>query len=303
MSEVLEHPEVGVGVTSYNAEKYLATCLNSLLAQTYPRVKIVVCDDQSQDGTPEILAAYAKAHPGRIRAIFNPQNFGNIMCNVNQSIRALQTPFISLIACDDKWRKDKLELEMKALQAKPGAPWVYSQFGTIDANSETIEPTSALSREIGDHGELLKAVMCHKARVFNWTIEQSFFDEVGLHDESYRYCGDWDCNVRILAASMPAFVPETTVFYRRHPGSITFKGPFQTYLREFRQIYTSQRPLLKRFDTNDRKEIIASQRLMIKSVINSWFIASMKRLHPLGILQSTALKIFYKLSPLRWVTD
>ena len=48
MKQIKEAPSIGVGVTAYNAEKYLGECLDSLLAQTYPNVRIVVCEDCSQ---------------------------------------------------------------------------------------------------------------------------------------------------------------------------------------------------------------------------------------------------------------
>ena len=66
MKQIKEAPSIGVGVTAYNAEKYLGECLDSLLAQTYPNVRIVVCEDCSQDNTQDILRTYTREHPKRI---------------------------------------------------------------------------------------------------------------------------------------------------------------------------------------------------------------------------------------------
>ena len=84
MNKVHEIPCIGVGVTAYNAEKYLGTCLDSLLAQTYPNVRIVVCEDCSEDNTQEILGTYVREYPRRIRAVFNTKNLG-IQPNVNKA--------------------------------------------------------------------------------------------------------------------------------------------------------------------------------------------------------------------------
>lgn len=56
----------------YNEERYLAECLDSILAQTYPDWELLAIDDQSTDSTPQILAAYQQ-RDARIRPLRNPE--------------------------------------------------------------------------------------------------------------------------------------------------------------------------------------------------------------------------------------
>jgi glycosyltransferase involved in cell wall biosynthesis len=56
----------------YNEERYLAECLDSILAQTYPDWELLAIDDQSTDATPQILAAYQQ-RDARIRPLRNPE--------------------------------------------------------------------------------------------------------------------------------------------------------------------------------------------------------------------------------------
>ena len=61
--------KVSVLIPARNEEKNIGPCLDSLLQQTYDNYEIVVLDDQSTDGTWEILTRYAEAHPDRVRAL------------------------------------------------------------------------------------------------------------------------------------------------------------------------------------------------------------------------------------------
>ena len=179
MKQIKEAPSIGVGVTAYNAEKYLGECLDSLLAQTYPNVRIVVCEDCSQDNTQDILRTYAREHPKRIRAIFNTNNLG-IQANVNQSIRELGQPnLISLIAGDDRWRKDKLELEVRALQGSTSARWAYSQVVAIDSKGFVREKMLRNSNKVVGHQNIIKKLLGHQLITLNWTAENSLLEEVG----------------------------------------------------------------------------------------------------------------------------
>ena len=59
---------VSVLVPARNEERNIARCLDSLVAQTYPDLEIVVLDDESSDRTGEIIEGYARRFPGRVRA-------------------------------------------------------------------------------------------------------------------------------------------------------------------------------------------------------------------------------------------
>jgi chlorobactene glucosyltransferase len=60
---------VSVLVPARNEERTIARCLDSLLAQTYPDLEVVVLDDESSDATREIIEDYARRHPDRMRAM------------------------------------------------------------------------------------------------------------------------------------------------------------------------------------------------------------------------------------------
>jgi len=296
MNKVIEYPKVGIGVISYNSEKYIAECMDCLLSQSYDKLKIIVCDDHSSDDSPMILAAYAKNNPKIIQVVINKENIG-IQGNCNKCLHALDTPYATLIAGDDIWRKDKISLEIKTIKEK-GSRWAYSQLGNIDSDSRVIDEISSHSRGYADHIQLLKAILSHKVRVFNWLAEKSFIEEVGFLNENFKYVGDWEFNVLLVAKEMPAFVPSTTVYYRRHSESITSKGDYGIYINEFKSVYTSLRYLLKNFNIAERREILLSQRDMIKSIVHNSLMHSINTRNIKNIIYNSYLKFKYKFCPL-----
>jgi glycosyltransferase involved in cell wall biosynthesis len=70
------HPKVSVLTTVYNREKYLAACIESVLASTFQDWELIVVDDQSADNSVAIARSYA-VKDQRIRVFVNETNLGD----------------------------------------------------------------------------------------------------------------------------------------------------------------------------------------------------------------------------------
>ncbi len=89
---------VSIIIPVYNGEKYLAACLDSVTAQTYPEIEILVIDDGSTDASAEVCKRYASAD-NRIRLI-SKANSG-VSDTRNTGIADAEGEFIVFIDCDD----------------------------------------------------------------------------------------------------------------------------------------------------------------------------------------------------------
>lgn len=103
----LENPLISVVTPVYNVEKYLGACLESLLAQTYAHIEIILVDDASTDGSGSLCDAYA-ARDSRIKVVHFPQNRGPSAAR-NEGLGQAQGKFISFVDSDDRAAPGLLE--------------------------------------------------------------------------------------------------------------------------------------------------------------------------------------------------
>ncbi len=98
-------PSVSVIVPSYNAERFIRRCVDSVLSQTFADFELIVIDNYSQDSTLSILNDYSDS---RIR-IFQVQNNGVIAVSRNLGITNAEGEFVAFLDADDYWVPEKLE--------------------------------------------------------------------------------------------------------------------------------------------------------------------------------------------------
>ena len=94
------NPKISVCITVYNREKYIAQCIESVLAQDYKNIEIIISDNCSTDGTVEIINGYLKDK--RIRFYRNETNIG-MAGNFRKLLDYTVTPWIIYLSSDDFW--------------------------------------------------------------------------------------------------------------------------------------------------------------------------------------------------------
>ena len=100
-------------IPAYNAAPYLAAAVESVRAQRYRPVEIIVVDDGSTDGTPDIAKSFGDA----ITAV-RQANQGPVVAR-NRGLDAANGAYIAFLDADDLWLPDKLTRQMACFQARP----------------------------------------------------------------------------------------------------------------------------------------------------------------------------------------
>jgi glycosyltransferase involved in cell wall biosynthesis len=99
---------LSIVLCTYNGDKYLTVLLDSLLAQSYPHLEIVIVDDASTDQTWSILEKYA-VQDGRIRLFQNEVNLG-YNANFEKALQLCNGTWIAICDQDDIWHPHKLKV-------------------------------------------------------------------------------------------------------------------------------------------------------------------------------------------------
>lgn len=103
--------EVTIGIPVYNVEKYVRESLESALAQTFPSIEFLVCDDCGTDHSIDIVRDLQQNHPrGKdIRIVRQPHNMG-LGCGRNRMIAEAQGRYIYFMDADDLLSANAIEL-------------------------------------------------------------------------------------------------------------------------------------------------------------------------------------------------
>ncbi len=209
----MERPLVSVIIPNYNYARYLPQAIDSVLAQTYPRVEIVVVDDGSRDDSAAVLERYGS----QINAI-RQQNQG-VAAARNRGAQASSGEYLAFLDADDYWLPAKLERQMARFQQEPELGMVYC---SVEEFNE--QGTVRFLRD-GAEGWVAKDLLLGQRMAFfgggsGFVTPRAVFDEVGGFDERLSTSADWELIYRLAARRKTGFVPDVLLKYRIHSSNM-----------------------------------------------------------------------------------
>jgi Glycosyl transferase family 2 len=205
-------PLISAIVPTHNRAGLLPEALRSIYAQegagVHFDVEIVVVDDASTDATPALI----NEHPA-VRYIRLPVNRGASAAR-NAGIRASRGRYVAFLDDDDIWLPDKLLRQVRALEAHPEAPVVYSPYlvrvpgGGEHANVRDDAPSGSIFRAL-----LLRGNHC--GTPIAMLVRRDAFDAAGGFDEGLPTGEDYDMWLRLAFQFPFLFVPGPVAIRQR----------------------------------------------------------------------------------------
>jgi len=125
-------PKMSVMVICYNQAHFIRETLDSVLAQGYENLEIVVADDASTDGSQDILRQYAAQYPDKFVLVLNERNLG-ITGNSNAAFFACSGELIALLAGDDLFLPGKLSAQVEEFVKDPDVVLCYHPVEIFDS--------------------------------------------------------------------------------------------------------------------------------------------------------------------------
>lgn len=211
-------PLVSVLVPSYNGATWLREALDSMVAQTYPNIEILLLDDASTDETPAIAAEYAD----RITYVRQATNSG-IYDNVNVGIARARGELIATYHADDIYLPTIVEAQVAYLEAHPHVGAVFCADIFVDAvgreYGRMVLPPDVRGERPLEYPTVLNALLKYKNRFLvcpTAMVRTAVHQDVGVYrQDRYRNTADLEMWLRI-ARSHPIAVLETHLMKYRH---------------------------------------------------------------------------------------
>jgi glycosyltransferase involved in cell wall biosynthesis len=227
------YPRVSVHLPTYNQRPFVREAIESVLAQGYPNLEIVIGDDGSNDGTQQILQEYKEKNPHLIKLLLAPKNEG-ITSNCNKILKACTGEYIAIFAGDDVWLPGKLHRQIELMQAAPSAVICATKvewFDSADGNVIRIYPPDPTV-------DTSKMSVIHAAAYIAGSgpslIIRSSAVPIAGFEPSLPMVSDWLFYIEILRKGSAIFDDQVFARYRRHAdntsnkSSIIFREHIQT---------------------------------------------------------------------------
>jgi glycosyltransferase involved in cell wall biosynthesis len=256
-------PTVSVIIPTYNRADCIVAAVESVLAQTFRDLEIIVVDDGSTDDTVRRLAAYGPP----VRVVTKPN--GGVASARNVGLRLARGRYVAWLDSDDLWLPFKLDLQLRVFREFPEVKLVFSEFNGLD------ESGRVSARFAGDlfhslrlhkgglrgvfpgHGRLTyalegidaapAAIAVHYGRVYEKLIwgnlmlpttimfERSLVGAAGDFDESLRIFEDYDFHLRLARIAPVAYVDVPTAVYRHaRPDRLTYDDDLDLLIEQAR---------------------------------------------------------------------
>ena len=212
----MTRPIVSVIIPVFNAEAFVASAIESVLAQTFTHYELILIDDGSTDETPQILKKYAIFDPRIV--ILKQQNAGQSVAR-NAGMVSAKADLVAFLDADDLATPQRLELQVDFFKAHPGLELLGGAMEEIDSQGRSfgiryVPPRgdAAIRAALPNYCPFItSSVMARKTELL----------KVGGFRAQFRTSQDYDLWLRLMPYIKFENLPDILVKYRVYPSSVS----------------------------------------------------------------------------------
>jgi glycosyltransferase involved in cell wall biosynthesis len=200
-------------IPAYNTAPTIAEALDSVLAQTFAPIEIVVVDDGSTDDLDAVLAPYAndiKLVRQRNRGLAGARNAG---------VAASSGEYLALLDADDIWLPERVATAVAMLDAEPRCPATFS--AAVLMNPDGTDAGVSIVPRARDFRPTMTEILTGSPplRPSTCTVRRAAFDKVGGYDPRFTGSGGEDIYFNLLLSEIGplGFIAQPLIRYRLNP--------------------------------------------------------------------------------------
>jgi glycosyltransferase involved in cell wall biosynthesis len=223
MSTVAATPQVSVIVPIYNQLPFIRETVESVLAQDYSNLELLLSDDGSTDGTQDVLREYSARDPERVKVVASEHNTG-IAGAFNRALEAHTGDYIAWLGGDDVMLPGKLSRQVAVLQARPDVIGCCHDAEVFDSATGKLYGrfTEVYNgrRGVRDGGVELLLDPGYLMLPSTMMVRSSAVGELRF-DPRIRVSNDWLFDIALFRQGRIAGLDDVLARYRRHDRNAT----------------------------------------------------------------------------------
>jgi glycosyltransferase involved in cell wall biosynthesis len=207
----IENPLISCIVPTYNSERYVAEALQSIVAQTYHPLEVIIADDGSTDNTLKIVRAFVSPlTPIRIVT----QHTRGPAATRNMGIQAAAGEFLAFLDADDLWHPEKLTRQIAAFRTQPSLDICVTHIQMFW--EDELQQEAAMFRS----EPRTKPIPGFATTTL--LARRSVFERIGMLNESLWFADATEWFIRASVAGITsALLPDVLTHHRMHSSNHT----------------------------------------------------------------------------------
>lgn len=216
----LNTPLVSVIVPSYNHERFITGCVESIMQQTYKNFELIVIDDGSKDGSREVLKQLQEKYGFNLVL---QENMGLVLTINKATQEYAKGKYVTYCGSDDYLVSDKLEKQVTFMEQNPEFPVCFGKAYMVDFDGKVLEYLTETINKPLKGGNIFKEIILQELHPpVNSMFRKSIFEEVGYF--KVTWAEDFYMDAKISEKYPFGFIDEYISYYRRSPETENVKA-------------------------------------------------------------------------------
>ncbi len=219
-------PKVSVRIPTYNHEKYIEHCLDSVLGDSYQDKELIIIDDGSTDRTPELIDQWIRTRQPEFSVLYKARENRGLAKTLNELIALCRGEYLVSLASDDYLLDGGIETRVSYLDLHVEMCAVMGDCVVVDDNDNLLYASGLTDLYSANLDRYFDADGLLNEIISNWSVpgpvlmvRRGLYDRIGQYNEKLEI-EDWDLYIRMASQKLLGFVNEKVSAYRLHENNI-----------------------------------------------------------------------------------
>ena len=223
-------------VPVYNVESYLRKCLDSIIAQTYKNIEIIISDNKSTDNTVSVVNEFKD---NRISFYKNDSNIG-LARNWNKCLEKCKGEYIHFICADDTLSPECIEEKVKVMNSDKDIVMVINTMNMYNEEKKLVMKRKIYNRDTIIDGYKFAKKSLYRGNIYggpsNVLFRKDSLEKSGVFPTNTYYTTDWEFTLRLSPLGKIAYLEKGFTHYIISRSNTTSKTSLKVSLKDDAQM-------------------------------------------------------------------